>query len=157
MWHSPTCSTQYIHVRMYVAHVVCWTYWWWQHSLHTVCNMYIPMYIHIISQWVCTPSLHSLHSPSGTQLPYFLDQTPPSNSRRTQIVAASFPYLSFTVAALKLPPHILTIAHLQKKKVEEERSREDTQQEKVTGRRRKESSFTQDGRRYLSPPSSNHR
>ena len=52
-------------------------------------------------------------------IPYFLDQTPPSNSRRTQIVAASFPYLSFTFAALELSPHILTRAHLQKKKVEE--------------------------------------
>ena len=59
-------------------------------------------------------------------VPYFLDQTSPSNSRFTQIVGASFPYLSFIVAALELSPYILTRAHLQKKKVEEERSSEDT-------------------------------
>ena len=46
------------------------------------------------------------------RLPYFLDQTPPSNSRRTQIVAASFTYRSFIVAALELSPHILIRAHL---------------------------------------------
>ena len=40
--------------------------------------------------------------------------------------AASFPYLSFIVTALELSPNILTRAHLQKKKVEEERSSEDT-------------------------------
>ena len=49
---------------------------------------------------------------SSTDIPYFLDQTPPLNSRRTQIVAASFTYLSFIVAALELSPHILIRAHL---------------------------------------------
>ena len=47
-----------------------------------------------------------------SMIPYFLDQTPPSNSRRTQIVAASFTYRSFIVAALELSPHILIRAHL---------------------------------------------
>jgi len=47
-----------------------------------------------------------------TQIPYFLDQTPHSNSRCTQIVAASFTYLSFIVAALELSLHILIRAHL---------------------------------------------
>ena len=70
---------------------------------------------------------------SGAYLLYFLDQMPPSNSRHTQIVTASFPFLSFIVTALELSPHILTRAHLQKKKVEEERSSENAQHEKATG------------------------
>jgi len=37
---------------------------------------------------------------------------PPLNSRRTELVAASFTYLSFVVAALKLLPHVLIRAHL---------------------------------------------
>ena len=45
---------------------------------------------------------------------YFLNQTPPSNSHCAQIVAASFTYLSFIVAALKLSPHVLIRAHLPK-------------------------------------------
>ena len=48
----------------------------------------------------------------ATQVPYFLDQTTPSNSRRTQIVAASFTYLSLIVAALELSPHVLIRTHL---------------------------------------------
>ena len=45
-------------------------------------------------------------------VPYFLDQTPPSNSRHTQIVAASFTYPCFIVAALELSPHVLIRIHL---------------------------------------------
>ena len=45
-------------------------------------------------------------------VPYFLDQTPPSNSCHTQIVAVSFTYLNFIVAALELSAHILIRAHL---------------------------------------------
>ena len=69
---------------------------------------------------------HTYVHPTYFSVPYFLDQTPPSNSHHTQIVAASFPYLSFIVATLELLPHILIRAHLQKKKVEEEHSSQDT-------------------------------
>ena len=53
-----------------------------------------------------------VHMSLRVHVPYFLDQTLPLNSRRTQIVATSFMYLSFIVAALELSLHILIRAHL---------------------------------------------
>ena len=40
-------------------------------------------------------------------IPYFLDQTPPSNRCCSWIVAASYTYLNFTIATLELLPHSL--------------------------------------------------
>ena len=48
----------------------------------------------------------------NSHIAYFLDQTPPLNSRRTQIVVATFTYLSFIVVVLELSLHILIRAHL---------------------------------------------
>ena len=41
------------------------------------------------------------------KVPYFLDQTPPSSSRRPRIVATSYIHLCFIVTALELSPHFL--------------------------------------------------
>ena len=80
--------------------------------------------------WTTTPMCYgeeqtssiTIHLTNSTLSTYHIS----SIRCRTQIVAASFTYLSFIVTALELSPHILTRAHLQKKKVEEERSSEDT-------------------------------
>ena len=73
------------------------------------------VHVHCILQSESVDSI-SRDGPDICHIPYFLDQTPPSNRRRTRIVTASYTCPIFTVAALELSPHSLIRAHLPRPK-----------------------------------------